>query len=159
MLEEPPASSLSQRANVPRPPVEEQVRQAVRNYLAAAVTKPAEEAPLNVLAVAKQTGFDRKTLKKYRLDVEVGAASKQQGKAGRLSLRETQRRSQADAVRDRDQVIADLRQRCERLVARICLAEGNAQRLGIDPVELWKPLLMPDRSVSRAGNKPRSNRG
>jgi len=144
---------------VPRPPVEEQVRQAVRNYLAAAVTKSAEEAPLNVLAVAKQTGFDRKTLKKYRLDVEVGAAAKQQGKAGRLSLRETQRRSQADAVRDRDQVIADLRQRCERLVARICLAEGNAQRLGIDPVELWKPLLMPDRSVSRAGNKPRSNRG
>ena len=144
---------------MPRPPVEEQVRQAVRNYLAAAVTKPAEEAPLNVLAVAKQTGFDRKTLKKYRLDVEVGAAAKQQGKAGRLSLRETRRRSQADAVQDRDQVIADLRQRGERLVARICLAEGNAQRLGIDPVELWKPLLMPDRSVSHAGNKPRSNRG
>ena len=123
----------------------------MRNYLAAAVTKPAEEAPLNVVAVAKQTGFDRKTLKKYRLDVEVGAAAKQQGKAGRLSLRETGRRSQADALRDREQEIAALRQRCEGLVARICLAEGNAQRLGIDPAELWRPLSVPDRSVAHAG--------
>ena len=57
----------------------------------------------------------------------------------KTASRETQRRSQADAVHDRDQEIADLRERGESLVARICLAEGDAQRLGIDPVELWKP--------------------
>jgi hypothetical protein len=123
----------------------------VRNYLAAAVTKPAEEAPLNVLAVAKEIGFDRKTLKKYRLDIEIGAAAKQQSQSGRLSPPETARRSQADSLRDRDREIAALRARCESLVARICLAEGNAQRLGIDPVELWKPLAVPDRSIAHSG--------
>lgn len=136
---------------MPRPPVEDDVRKAVRDYLAAAVDKSAEEAPLNVLAVAKQTGFDRKTLKKYSLDIEVGAAAKQQAQAGKLSLRETARRSQADSLLARDHEIASLRARCEGLVARICLAEGNAQRLGIDPVELWKPLAVPDRSIARSG--------
>jgi DnaJ-domain-containing protein 1 len=140
---------------VPRPPVEDDVRRAVRDYLAAAVDKSAEEAPLNVLAVAKQTGFDRKTLKKYSLDIEVGAAAKQQAQAGKLSLRETARRSQADSLRDRDHEIAALRARCEGLVARICLAEGNAQRLGIDAVELWKSLATPDRSISHAGRPGR----
>jgi hypothetical protein len=137
--------------NVPRPPVEDQVRKAVRDYLAAAVSKSAEEAPLNALAVAKQTGLDRKTLKKYRLDQEIAAAATQQAKNGKFSARETARRSQSDALSDRDREIAELRQRCEGLIARICIAEGNAQRLGIDPVELWRPLAMPDRSVSHAG--------
>jgi hypothetical protein len=140
---------------LPRPPAENDVRNAVRDYLAAAVSRSAEEAPLNVLAVAKQTGFDRKTLKKYGLDIDVGAAAKQQAQAGRLSLRETARRSQADSLRDRDHEIAALRARCEGLVARICLAEGNAQRLGIDPVELWKSLATPDRSISHAGRPAR----
>jgi hypothetical protein len=143
---------------LPRPPAEDEVRKAVRDYLAAAVSKSAEEAPLNVLAVAKQTGFDRKTLKKYGLDIEVAKAAKQQAQAGRLSLREAARRSQADALHDRDQEIADLRRRCEDLVARICLSEGNAQRLGIDPVELWRPLAMPDCSVPHAGKSAKWRR-
>lgn len=138
---------------MPRPPVEDEVRKAVRDYLDAAVNMSAEEAALNVLAVAKQTGFDRKTLKKYGLDIEVGRAAKQQAQAGRRSPRETARRSQADSLRDRDREIAALRARCEGLVARICLAEGNAQRLGIDPVELWKPLAAPDHSVSHADRR------
>lgn len=138
---------------MPRPPVEDDVRRAVKNYLATAVRMSAEEAPLNVLAVAKETGFDRKTLKKYGLDIEIGTAAKQQSQSGKLSLRETARRSQADSLRDRDHEIVALRARCEGLVARICLVEGNAQRLGIDPVELWKPLAAPDRSVSHAGRR------
>ena len=117
---------------MPRPPVEANVRRAVRDYLAAAMIKSAGEAPLNVLAVARQTGFDRKTLKKYGLDIEIAAAAKQQSTPDDLSQREVARRSQADALRDRDEQIAALRARCEGLVSRICLAEGNAQRLGID---------------------------
>lgn len=136
---------------MPRPPVEDHVRKEVRDYLAAAVSKSAEEAPLNVLAVAKRTGFDRKTLKKYGLDIDIGMAAKAQAKAGKLPPQETGRRVQADALRDREQEIAALRQRCEGLVARICLAEGNAQRLGIDPTELWRPLSVPDRSVAHTG--------
>jgi hypothetical protein len=140
---------------MPRPSIEHVVRKAVDAYIAAALTKSADEAPLNVLAVARQTGFDRKTLKKYGLDTEIAAAAKRQARNGAASPREFTQRSQADALRNRDNEIAVLRARCEGLVARICIAEGNAQRLGIDPVELWKPLRMPDRSVSHAGGTRR----
>lgn len=136
---------------MPRPSIEQKVRQAVNAYIAAAMTKSAEEAPLNALAVAHQTGFDRKTLKKYSLDVEIAAAAKRQVRNGKASPREVAQRSQADALRSRDNEIVALRARCEGLVARICIAEGNAQRLGIDPVELWKALPMPDRTISHAG--------
>jgi hypothetical protein len=141
---------------VPRPSVEHAVREAVRRDVADAVAKSAEEAPLNVLAVAKRTGFNRKTLMKYGLDADVAAAAKVQARAGKQSPREAARRSHAEALNDRDQEIAALRQRCEGLIARVCLAEGNAQRLGIDPVELWKPLAMPDRSVPRAAGRTRN---
>jgi hypothetical protein len=142
---------------LPRPPAENEVRKAVRDYLAAAVGKSAEDAPLNVLAVAKQAGFDRKTLKKYGLHLDVAAAAQAQSRGDKMSPRETEQRSHADALREREREIAALRMRCEGLVARICLAEGNAQRLGIDPVELWKPLASPDRSVPHAG-LPRGTR-
>jgi hypothetical protein len=45
----------------------------VRDDIAVAVSKLPGEAPLNVLAVAKRTGFDRKTLTKYGLDAEIAA--------------------------------------------------------------------------------------
>ena len=140
---------------MPRPSIEHKVRQAVDSYITAAVIKSAEEAPLNALAVAHRTGFDRKTLKKYGPVVEIAAAAKRQAGNGKASPRETAQRSQADALRSRDNEIAVLRARCEGLVARICIGEGNAQRLGIDPVELWKPLPMPNRSVSHAGGSRR----
>ena len=151
-----PDLSRCRRPDLPRPAIEQQVRQAVRDDLANAASKPPYEAPLNVLAVARRTGFDRKTLKKYGLDAEIVAAARQQSRGSKLSPKQEQRRSDTDALHVRDQEIALLRQRCEGLVGQICLAEGNAQRLGIDPTELWKPLPMPDRSVSRAGGlKPR----
>ena len=144
-------SSPLQSDDMPRPSLEHTVRSAVDAYIAAALTMSAKEAPLNVLAVAHQTGFDRKTLKKYGLDVEITSAAKRQARNGKSSPREIAQRSQADVLRSRDNEIAALRARCEGLVARLCIAEGNAQRLGIDPVELWKPLPSPDRSVPHAG--------
>lgn len=143
---------------MPRPPVENEVRSAVKDYLAAAVSRTPEEVPLNVLTVAKQTGFDRKTLKKYGLHLDVAVAAQVQGRGGKESPRQTEQRLHVDALREREREIATLRVRCDGLVARICLAEGNAQRLGIDPVELWKPLAMPNRSVSHAGSSRSSHR-
>ena len=99
---------------MPRPAVEQEVCQAVPSYLAAAVNKPPAEAPLNVLAVAKRTGFDRKTLKKYGLDVEITAAAKQQSSSGKLSPQQEQRRSHIDALHQRDQEIIQLRDRVLR---------------------------------------------
>ena len=82
---------------MPRPSSEDKVRQAVRVYVAAAISKSPDEAPLNVLAAAKQTGFNRKTLKKYGLEIEIAAAAKQQARAGKVSPQEAEQRSRGPA--------------------------------------------------------------
>jgi len=143
---------------VPRPRLEERVRAAVREYLTSAETLSSEEAPLNTSAVAQRLRFNRKTLKKYRLDAEIAEAAERQARHGKLSPKEMERRSHTDMLRARDLEIEAMRRRCEALVARICLAEGNAQRLGIDPTELWKPLLVPDRSLPHTGGHSRHPR-
>jgi hypothetical protein len=144
---------------MPRPKLEEQLRKAVREYLTIAETLSAEEAPLNTLAVARQLCYDRKSLKKYGLDAEIAEAAERQASHGKRSPREIERRCLSDMLRDRASEIENMRRRGEALIARICLAEGNAQQLGIDPTELWKPLPMPDRSLPFAGsNAPRSKR-
>jgi hypothetical protein len=43
------------------------------------------------------------------------------------------------------------RERNKALVARIAIMEANAARLGFDPEEMYKPILKPVRTVSRAG--------
>jgi hypothetical protein len=140
---------------MPRPSLEKDVRKAVREYLLTAETQSSEQAPLNTFAVAKLLDFDRKTLKKYGMDKEISAAAERQARNGKLSPKEIERRSMNDMLRDRDLEIDAMRRRCEALIARVCLAEGNAQRLRIDPVELWKPLPMPDRSLPHTGTRPR----
>ncbi|MGA1981111.1 MAG: hypothetical protein ABSG84_01450 [Acidobacteriaceae bacterium] len=129
------------------------MRKAVREYLLTAEAQSPEQAPLNTLAVAKLLSFDRKTLKKYGLDRDIAAAAERQARNGKLSPKEIERRSINDMLRDRDQEIDAMRRRCEALIARVCLAEGNAQRLGIDPTELWKPLPMPDRTLPHTGGR------
>jgi hypothetical protein len=141
---------------MPRPRLEKELRKTVREYLAIAENLSMEEAPLNTLSVAHQLGFNRKTLKKYGLDVEIARASERQARNGKMSPRDSERRSYADKLHQRDSEIEAVRQRCEALVSRVCLAEGNAQRLGIDPTELWKPLPVPDRSLPRT--RTRRNR-
>ena len=134
------------------------MRDAVRRYLLVAETQCAAEAPLNTLVVARRVGFNRKTLKKYGLDAEIARAFEKQQRNGNVSARESERRNHADTLHERDCEIEAMRRRCEALVARVCLAEGNAQRLGIDPTELWKPLSVPDRSLPHTGKQDRRTR-
>jgi hypothetical protein len=141
---------------LPRPKLETEVRDAVRNYLRVAETLPPEEAPLNTQAVAHQLGFNRKTLKKYGLDAEIAIASERQTSDGKISARESGRRSYIKKLGERNCEIDAMRRRCEALLVRVCLAEGNAQRLGIDPAELWKPLSVPDRRLPHTGKKCRA---
>lgn len=143
---------------MPRPSLEDKIRKAVSEDILVAEMCSAEEAPLNTLAVAERLGFNRKTLKKYHLDEEIAAAAKRQARIGKLSSKEIERRSNQAALRARDKEIEAMRQRCEALIARVCLAEGNAQRLGIDPIELWKPLPLPDRSLPHTGGRGRKSR-
>jgi hypothetical protein len=142
-----------------RPSLEQRVRDAVRDYLSAAVARSADDSPLNTLAVATRLGFDRKTLKKYRLDKEIAAAAQRQSGNGQTSRRKAERKAISEKLRQRDDEIDALRHRCEALIAQVCLAEGNAQRLAIDPAELWKPLVIPDRCLPHTiGHKGRNRR-
>jgi hypothetical protein len=143
---------------MPRPNLAEQLRKVVREYLTIAETRSAAEAPLNTLAVARQLGHDRKSLKKYGLDAEIAEAAERQASNGKRSPKEIERRSLNDTLRDRASEIESMRRRCEALIARICLAEGNAQQLGIDPTELWKPIPMPDRSLPFTGTNARHSK-
>lgn len=138
---------------MPRPSMEGKVRAAVEEYLLVAKELSPEEASLNTLAVARRLGFDRKTLKKYTLDWEIKAAAQRQAQNCKISPKAIARRSIDDKLRAHETELKQMRQRCEALVAKICQAEGNAQRLGIDPAELWKPLTVPDRSLPHTGNR------
>jgi hypothetical protein len=138
---------------LPRPKLEETVGNAVRSYLRAAETQSAEGAPLNTQAVARQVGFNRKTLKKYGLDAEIAAAAEKQRHNGKMSARKSELRRHADAVHEHESEVESMRRRCEALVGKVSLAEGNAQRLGIDPIELWKPLSVPDRTLPHTGRR------
>ena len=140
---------------MPRPSIEVNARNSLREYLALAERLSPTEAPLNTSAVAKQLNFDRKTLKKYRLDEEITAAAERQARSGGFSQVDIDRRSVNEMLRVRDQELEAMRRRCEALVEQVCLAEGNAQRLGIDPVELWKPLPLPDRTLPHGGYRRR----
>jgi len=129
-----------------RPAAGEQVLVRIREYLASAQESPQQTAPISVLAVSRATGFHRNTIKKYGLADEIGRAAEVQ----RRFARSTTHRAKAehsDTLAKRDEEIRVLRQRTEALVGRIALAEGNAQRLGIDPAELWKPLTAPPRDT------------
>ena len=136
-----------------RPRIEDTVRKAVQDYLLAAEALSPEVAPLNTIAVARRLNIDRKTLKKYGLDFEIAKSADRQARNGKLSPKELKRRSYTDMLRARDEDAALMRGRCEALIKRVCLAEGNAQRLAIDPEELWKPLPMPPRDLPHTGNK------
>jgi hypothetical protein len=137
-----------------RPSLEVNVHKAVREYLLVAQNTSPDEAPLSTLAVARRLNFDRKTLRKYGLDAEIATAAECQARNWGLSAQESGHRSMNDMLRDRDRDIEVLRRRCEALIAQICLAEGNAQRLGIDPAELWKALPMPDRRLPHTRGRP-----
>jgi hypothetical protein len=147
------SKSRARERPMPRPSLEHEVRQAVREYLHMAETLSSEEAPLNALAVAERLNFNRKTLKKYGLDADIASAAERQSRNGELSPKIKARRSMNNMLRDRSQEIEALRHRCEALVATVCLVEGNAQRLGIDPAELWRPLAVPERSLPHTGGR------
>lgn len=131
---------------MPRPSEEPSVRSRVEAELLAAEQAEPGRYPLSLNAVAKRTGISRITLRKYGLDALIREAGRRQ---------EGAKRTQAHKVRaEASQQIKDLQERLataisgnEALLGQIALAEGNAQRLGIDPSELWLPIATPDRTT------------
>ncbi len=125
---------------MPRPSEEASVRARVAAELRAAEQAEPGRYPLSLNAVAKRTGVSRVTLRKYGLDTLIREAAQRQAGAKRTQAQKVQ----ADAGMQ----IKDLQHDLARAVlAQIALAEGNAQRLGLDPSELWRPIATPDRTT------------
>lgn len=130
-----------------RPSIEVQVKEKVSQYIEKAMVASPSDMPLSTLAVSVAVGHDRRVLKKYGQDLVISAADKKRARALRTGADEKRRsieeRLEASQVENRR-----VEAQSNAFLARLALIEGNAKRLGIDPEELYKPLVPPDRRVS-----------
>jgi hypothetical protein len=130
-----------------RPPIEAAVTEKVRQYIERAEAAPPNHFRLSALAVATAIGHDRRVLRKYGLDTVIADAARRQSSRARQGNGEQRKDFEAriSAVgAENGKLIAQT----AALVAHLALVEANAKRLGIDPEELYKPLVPPDRRVS-----------
>jgi hypothetical protein len=132
---------------MPRPPEEHRVRTLVEADLTVAeAAVPAGRIPISTTAVSRRTHVHRKTLARYGLDTLIEqTAARMRERIDVVTRRE--RKTISDHLGERDSKIAQLERANELLVARIALAEANAQRLSIDPAELWRPVTPPPRTL------------
>jgi hypothetical protein len=137
---------------MPRVSVRDQLQQRLRDYLTIAEGHAPYETALDVRSVATALGVSPTTLYKYGFNSDVNAAEQRQWENGLLSGAAIEQRFfedqlvQLKAELEREQV------RNKQLVGRIAIIEANAGRLGIDPEELYRAILKPVRSMSRAGS-------
>jgi hypothetical protein len=128
-----------------------ETQQKVRSYLRRAVDLPPQEAPINYSVLQRKTGIDRRTVKKHmRYEIEQAIREQALNENG-ASPADKEAEAFKEQMRRRDRRIESLKETNTNLLVRLALVEANAQRLGIDPDELYKPLRRPDRSVSKAG--------
>jgi hypothetical protein len=140
---------------MPRPPEHERVHKLVEADLAAAeAALPPGSIPVNLFAVSSRTHVHRGTLRRYGLDVVIRQAA--QRMVAHAKGVPSRQRELAEQLRGRDDEILTLKRANELLLARVALAEANAQRLGIDPMELWRPVAAPPRTVpyTPGGRRP-----
>jgi type II secretory pathway component PulL len=105
------------------------------------------------LAVANAISPDRRVLKKYGLDVDIANAAKRQAKAAK-SGNSAKRRSVENRIAASQASNEQLAAQANALLAQLALIEGKAKRLGINPEELYRPLVPPDRRLPNIfGNK------
>ena len=137
---------------MPRVSVRDQLQRRLRDYLAVAEAHPPDEMLLDVRSVAAALHVSPTTLYKYGFNDEINAAERRQREDVLLSGPEIEKRFFEGQL---DQLKTELekeRERNRQLVGRIAVIEANAGRLGIDPEELYRAVLKPVRSMSRAGS-------
>ncbi len=138
---------------MPRSSVREDLLRRLREHLAVAEAHAAEECQLDVRSVAAALGVSPTTLYKYGFNREINAAERRQRECSHVSGREIEKRSFHDQVHGLSQELEKEHERNKALVARIAIMEANAARLGFDPEEMYKPILKPVRTTSRAGQR------
>jgi AcrR family transcriptional regulator len=138
---------------MPRKSKEEEIRSALQEYLAIAETHTPEEYPLHTRAVASQLKLSPTTIYKYHLDKEIDAAEQRQKENAKLTGKAQEKRDYIVTIQDLRTQLEQERERNKGLVAHIAIMEANVARLGFDPEEMYRPLIKPVRTVSRAGSK------
>ena len=136
---------------MPRSSVREDLQRRLSEHLAVIETHPPEECPLDVRGVAAALGVSPTTLYKYGFNREINAAEQRQRENGHASGKEIERRCFRDQVSGLSEELEKERERNKTLVGRIAIMEANAARLGFDAEEMYKPILKPVRTTSRAG--------
>jgi hypothetical protein len=137
---------------VPRLSVRDQLHRRLRDYLAIAEAHTPDETALDVRSVAAALHVSPTTLYKYGFNNDVNAAGQRQRENALLSSAAIEQRFFEDQLVQLRTELDKERERNRQLVGRIALIEANAGRLGIDPEELYRAVLKPVRSMSRAGS-------
>ncbi len=137
---------------MPRVSVRDQLQQRLRDYLAIAEGHRPEEKALDVRSVATALGVSPTTLYKYGFNSDVNAAEQRQPENGLLSGAAIEQRFFEDQLVQLKAELEREQERNRQLVGRIAIIEANAGRLGIDSEELYRAVLKPVRSMSRAGS-------
>jgi hypothetical protein len=137
---------------VPRLSVRDQLHRRLRDYLAIAEAHTPDETALDVRSVAAALHVSPTTLYKYGFNNDVNAAGRRQRENALLSSAAIEQRFFEDQLVQLRTELDKERERNRQLVGRIALIEANAGRLGIDPEELYRAVLKPVRSMSRAGS-------
>ena len=128
-----------------------EVSTAVRAYLLAGESQPPVKCQLDVTHVAAVVGVSRTSIYKYGLVEEIrAAAQRQQERADKLAGNNAGDR-QRETIQRLRQELKQGEERNRLLLLQLNRIEANAARLGIDPEELYQPLVRPIRSVSRQG--------
>jgi hypothetical protein len=136
---------------MPRQSKQEELTRALHAYLSIAEMHTPEEYPLGCRGVAKALSVSPTTLYKYRLQEPIRAAEQRQRERGNLVGKNPRLKSSREHIQKLQEEVKQAEARNKHLVARIALVEANAARLGIDPEELYRPVMKPARTVSHAG--------
>lgn len=132
-------------------PKEAEVRAAVVEYLDLAVSSTPQLRPITWLGMSKALGFHRNTLKKYVSEPELERrrdAQRRQYRSALAGVRRTVDERVRAALGERDKA----RQDYERVLAVLARVEANAQRLNVNPDELFRIIEVPPRrSAGRGG--------
>lgn len=132
-----------------RPSERDATLKEVAGYLRKAEVASPKDMPITFAAIARATGIDRRTVKRHAAKV-IEKAKKVQAREQMPPARQEEE-AYLDSLREKDEEIAAWKAKYQAMLARSVIIEVNAQRLGIDPDELYREVPRPDRSVSRAG--------
>jgi hypothetical protein len=137
---------------MPRSSLREELTSRLHEYLAIAELHSPEEYPLDVKSVAVALNVSRTTVYKYALDEDITAASQRQWERAYNSGRRTKRSMLEEIISELKARLHLAEERIKQLIARLAMVEANAARLGINPEDLYRPILKPIRDVSHAGS-------